>query len=91
MYYLQWVVYHAIVVCFVNPLDAPLLYRCGYHCGYEMLILSRANIFTNFEDFFPMGRQIHLLRFMELQPQQQGAGVGVGPVVPQDLQPKVRR
>jgi hypothetical protein len=33
-------------------------------------------IFTNYEDFFPMGRQIHLLRFMDLQPQQQHGGGG---------------
>jgi hypothetical protein len=55
MYYLQRVVYSAIVACFVNHLDARLLYGCGYHCGYEMLILNRTNIFTT-EDFFPMGR-----------------------------------
>jgi hypothetical protein len=36
-----------------------------------MVISTCANIFTNYEDFFPTGRQIHLLRFVELQPQQQ--------------------
>jgi hypothetical protein len=74
MYYLQRVAYRPIVVCFVNPLDAHLLYRCGYHRGYEMVVFTCANIFTNYEDFFPMGCHIHLLCFMELQPQQQHEG-----------------
>jgi hypothetical protein len=56
MYYLQRVAYRAIVVCFVNPLDARLLYGRGYHLSYEMVIFTRANIFTNYEDFFPIGR-----------------------------------
>jgi hypothetical protein len=43
-----------------------------------MVVFTHANIFTNYEDFFPMGCQIHLLCFMELQPQQQHMGeVGV--------------
>jgi hypothetical protein len=53
-------------VRFVNPLDARLLYGRCYHCGYEMVMFTRANIFTNYEGFFPMGHQIHLLRFVEL-------------------------
>jgi hypothetical protein len=58
-----------------------------------MVVFTRTNIFTNYEDFFPMGRQIHLLRFVELQPQQQhgeGAGGGVEPVVPLDLETEAR-
>jgi hypothetical protein len=56
LYYLQQVAYRAIVMRFVNPLDAHLLYGCGYHCGYEVVVFTRANIFTNYEDFFPRVR-----------------------------------
>jgi hypothetical protein len=60
------VAYCTIVVRFVNPLDARLLYGRCYHCGYEMVVFTHTNIFTNYEGFFPMGHQIHLLRFVEL-------------------------
>jgi hypothetical protein len=59
------VAYRVIIVRFVNPLNARLLYGRGYHCGYEMVVFTCATIFTNHEDFFPMGRCIHQLQFME--------------------------
>ena len=65
MYYIQYMVQRHMTMCFVNPLDARLLYGHGYHCGCELVIFTRANIFTNYEDFFPMGRYIHLVHFVE--------------------------
>jgi hypothetical protein len=59
------VAYHAIIVRFVNPLNTCLMYGCGYHYGYEMEVFTCVNIFTNYEDFFHMGRCIHQLQFME--------------------------
>jgi hypothetical protein len=56
-------------VRFVNPLDARLLYGWCYYCGYQIVVFTRANIFTNYEEFFPIGCQIHLLCFMELEMQ----------------------
>jgi hypothetical protein len=47
------VAYRAIVVRFINLLDACLLYGRGYHFGYGMVIFTYANIFTNYKDFFP--------------------------------------
>jgi hypothetical protein len=65
MYYLQAVAYsRAMLVRFVNPLDACLLYGRAYHCGCEMVAFTRANIFTNYDDFFPIGHRIHLLGFV---------------------------
>jgi hypothetical protein len=46
IYYLQRVAYRAIVMRYVNPLDARLLYGRCYHCGYEMVVFTSANIFT---------------------------------------------
>jgi hypothetical protein len=45
-----------MLVRFVNPLDARLLYGRAYHCGCKMVAFTRANIFTNYDDFFPRGR-----------------------------------
>ena len=66
-YFMQRVAFRAIVVCFVNPLDARLLYGRCCHCGSEMVAFTRANIFTNYVDFFPSSRIIHLIRFNEQQ------------------------
>ena len=66
-YFMQRVAFRAIVVRFVNPLDARLLYRRYYHCGSKMVAFTRVNIFTNYVDFFPSGRKIHLVWFNEQQ------------------------
>jgi hypothetical protein len=57
----------AMIVRFGNPLDAHLLYGRPYHCGCEMIAFTWANIFTNHDDFFPRGRHIHLLGFVQQQ------------------------
>jgi hypothetical protein len=68
MYYLQVVAYgRAMIVRFINPLDARLLYRLAYHCGCEIVGFTQANIFTNYDNFFPRGRGMHLLGFMQQQ------------------------
>jgi hypothetical protein len=54
MYYLQVVAYgRAMLLRFVNPLNARLLYGCAYHCGCEMVAFTWANIFTIYDDLFP--------------------------------------
>jgi hypothetical protein len=66
MYYLQVVAYsRTMIMRFVNPLDACLLYGRAYHYGCEMVTYTRANIFSNYGDFFPRVRHIHLLGFMQ--------------------------
>jgi hypothetical protein len=57
MYFACIVAYgRAMLVRFVNPLDARLLYGHAYHCDCKMFAFTRANIFTNYDDFFPRGR-----------------------------------
>ena len=53
---------------FVNQLDARLLYGCGYYSGYEVICFTRCNLFTNYFDYFPQGRYIHMLRINEPAP-----------------------
>jgi hypothetical protein len=36
-----------MIVRFINPLDARLLYRLAYHCGCEIVGFTQVNIFTN--------------------------------------------
>ena len=67
MYHLQVLRNGALTVHFVNPLNARLLYGRCYHCCSQMVAFSRANMYTNYESFFPMPPYIHLLRFVDLQ------------------------
>jgi hypothetical protein len=48
---------------FLNHLDAWLLYVRGYHCGYEMVVFTHANPFTNHDDYFPLLCFVHIVCF----------------------------
>ena len=73
MYSLDRVAYgRGMTVRFVNPLDARLLYGRGYHYDCEMVVFTRANIWTNYDDYFPYGRFVHQVpRSVAPQPGQE--------------------
>jgi hypothetical protein len=56
-----------------------------------MVIFTYANIFTNYKDFFPWAtRSTYYASWSCSRNKSTGAGGGVRPVVPQDLQPELR-
>lgn len=43
-------------------------YSRGYYSGCELICFTRCNLFTNYLDFFPRGRYIHIMRFNDPPP-----------------------
>jgi hypothetical protein len=67
MYDMQWLAHGSgLKVRFLSRLDARLLYVCGYHCVHVRVVFTHANLFTNYDDYFPFGCFVHIVRFQEL-------------------------
>jgi hypothetical protein len=54
-----------------NQLKACMLYSRIYNYGCEMVVFIRTNIFITYEEYFRVGRYVHLLHFQEMAASKQ--------------------
>jgi hypothetical protein len=92
VYYLQRVVYHAIVVRFINLLDARLLYGSCYHCGHKLVASPAPTSSPTTRTSSPWAPRSTCYASWSCSHNSstRGAGGGAGPILPLDLEPEAR-